>query len=423
VQERYEDVLSSTDLTGSMVSEINARRTAAESNAQLLSFTQLEARSLSAKATGGTDPSQAQQQADRVISRVNDTLEGTAENLADAAELALGGVRDLRSEVASLQRANDDLRQTLQQQQQQASAREQQLQQEIEQSQERMRQAVADAGSARENVQELAESFEGEMVSFAGDAAEQIRQLEAQLNEVRGQNRSLTRQRDSALNRLRSQVTGEQMVTQPDGEVIRSPSNNRLTIDLGRRNSIARGMTFEVYDAIRGIPMVRGDVENPEMPQGKASIEITEVRETSSEARIVVSQPGATIREGDIIANLAYDRNTPVRFRIYGEFDLENDGGASSNDGERLKTLVREFGGEVVDEVTVDTDIVVLGQRPEVPQDIDIQDPVAVDRLQRAQARLREYESVINEANRLNKNILNQNQLLYYIGFYDRARR
>lgn len=430
LQDRYQDVVTDTDLQGGQVAELRAERDQRGSGQKLLQYAINRGALLAEKTTGTTEVAAASDQIDATIQSINSTLGATssATNLQAAASNALAAYRNSQEQIQSLEQNINELRQQHQNQLTTLEGQMQALQNEVAAAQEARQQALAEAASASEGVESLVSTTGREMDDLAAAFAQQLRQLEDQLQEVRGTNTGLRNALNQATSLLTARIGGEQLVTQPDGTVIRSPSENRLTIDLGRRNSIARGMTFQLYDSVRGIPAVTGDPDSPEsqqLPQGKAAIEVVRVSETSSEARIINQQPGTTIREGDVIANLAYDRNTPIRFRIYGEFDLENNGDPSVRDRERLESLVREFGGEVVPGVTVDTDVVVLGKQPELPDftEEELQNPVNQQILFEARRQLREYEDVVRQARELNKNIVNQNQLLYYIGYFEQAGR
>ena len=423
--DRMREVLPESELQSATVGDLRSRRTEAGSNASLLNYAVLEASRLAEQAVGTTDVQAAQAQAQQVVGEVSTEIEAQPANLAEAARQAVQQVRDLRREVASRDQSLEELRQNLQQQQEQAAQQQQQLEQQVAAAREEAQAATAAQNQARGELETTLASIVAELDRGVGEAGERLREVETQLRDALADNTDLQTSLGKATALLTRPIGGEQMITEPDGKVIRAPSNNRLTIDLGRRQGIARGMTFGVYDSVRGVPAVSGDSNDPELPTGKAAIEVTEVRETSAQARVLRTTPGEVVRDGDLIANLAFDRNVPVRFRVFGDFDLENDGNASADDNERLRALVREFGGTVVDDVTVDTDVVVLGVQPELPDysPQQLEDPVKRDELFRAQQALDAYNAILNRARELNKTIVNQNQLLYYIGYFEQAGR
>ena len=438
-RERVSEVVGETDLQGSGVQSLRSQRDAAGATGQkLLPYAINQGIRVTEKAVGGTDPAAAAADGgaiDQKLAQVNAEFQGLeavsvqpATTLADAVDKSVQAINGLEQRVAAVERERESLRTELEQARQQAQQQQTQLTQQVEQAQEARQQAIATADEARGNVETVAAEFPQQVAVVAEDAARQLNQLVEDNRELQGQNNTLQQQVDRLTAQVQARIGGEQMITQTDGRVIRSPSDNRLTINLGRRQGVARGLTFEIYDSVRGVPKVDGDPVNPanaELPKGKAAIEVIRVGETSSEARVLRTTPGETVREGDVIANLAFDQNSPTRFRVFGDFDLENDGRADARDGERLKNLVTEFGGQVVDEITVDTDVVVLGQQPVLPDftDEELQNPVNQQILFDAREKLRRYEAVAQQARDLNKTIVNQKQLLYYIGYFEQAQR
>ena len=75
--------------------------------------------------------------------------------------------------------------------------------------------------------------------------------------------------------------------------------------------------------------------------------------------------------------------------------------------------------------ITVNTDVVVLGTQPVVPEYTAAEEASAIiqqEKFQLQQA-LAAYNAEVQRARELNKTIVNQNQLLYYIGYFEQARR
>src|SRR5260370_39791496 len=112
------------------------------------------------------------------------------------------------------------------------------------------------------------------------------------------------------------------------------------------------------------------------MPVGKASIEVYNVQDDTAECRVVKLQPGEQLVVGDLITNLIYDPNIRYNFFVYGDFDLSNSEIASPTDIDIVKRLINQWGGNVVDHIDINTDFVVLGNEPQVPQVTDPNDVV-----------------------------------------------
>jgi len=217
-------------------------------------------------------------------------------------------------------------------------------------------------------------------------------------------------------------------IRQVDGKLIRVPNNDICYINLGNGDQVTPGLTFEVYDKAEGVPPIpKNETGDEQLPVGKASIEVTHVGTTSSECRIVHLEPGAVLSEGDVIENLVYDPRTKYNFFVYGKFDLANTGrpdAANAPDAEVIKRLVTQWGGKVTDQVNVNTDFVVMGAEPVLPtfskEDLTAENQ---DKLQKAQEALDKYQEVLTKAKENYIPILNQNRFLYYVGFYDQAKR
>ncbi len=215
------------------------------------------------------------------------------------------------------------------------------------------------------------------------------------------------------------------VVRQSDGRIVRVPNTSVCYINLGQGDQVTAGLTFEVYDKLEGVPAIPDNVTGDEqLPVGKASIEITHVGVTSSECRIVKIQPGAVISEGDPIANLVYDPHTKYNFYVFGNFDLAENGRPNPSDAAFVKQLVTQWGGKLTDVVNVNTDFVVLGAEPVLPTfSKDDLTPENQDKMTKAQEALDKYQEVRQQAKDLHIPVLNQNRFLYYVGYYDQAKR
>lgn len=212
---------------------------------------------------------------------------------------------------------------------------------------------------------------------------------------------------------------------QADGKIVRLPGAGVAYIDLGRGDQIIPGMTFEVYDRNEGIPPIGDPLTDVNLPKGKGSIEITRVGGTSSEGRIINTAGGTAMVEGDIVANLIFDRNTKNKFLVYGDFDLTRTGRPSANDGEVIKRLITQWGGQVVPDINVDTDFVVLGAEPQIPTLTreEREDPVQKAIYDKAVAEAEAYGNISAKARDYRIPILNQNRFLYMIGYYELSKR
>jgi hypothetical protein len=217
-----------------------------------------------------------------------------------------------------------------------------------------------------------------------------------------------------------------------DGKISGITSGTTVHIDLGYGDQISPGMTFEVYDRNEGIPKGSAEIALEEqLPAGKASIEVVSVGQNSSECRIIRKEAGINIADGDVIANLVYDRNVKFNFLVHpGEgFDLGNTGRFSLQGAETIKRLIRNWGGNVIEwdpasgkPMPVEVDFVVLGKEPVVPK---IDNPNAEEQytIEKKKKEAENYESVRAQADGLHIPVMNQNRYLYFIGYFSAARR
>lgn len=247
-----------------------------------------------------------------------------------------------------------------------------------------------------------------------------LREKDRQIEQL---TRDLKGMRD-ALGELRPDP-GSTVVRQVDARIIRVPEQGTVFIDLGQRDSVVPGLTFEIFDKAEGIPAAGDPQTNDQLPAGKASIEVLRVSADSSEARVTRKTPGSVITEGDLCVNLVYDKNTKYNFLVYGNFDLDQNKQATPQDTEVIKRLITQWGANLTDKVNIETDFIVLGKEPELPVFTreDLIEPLNAKRMSDAQADLDAYEAVRQKAVEMRIPILNQNRFLYLVGFYNQATR
>ena len=228
--------------------------------------------------------------------------------------------------------------------------------------------------------------------------------------------------------------------TEVDGQVIGiPPGKNIVYIDLGRKDHLVLGLTFEVFDANRGVEIEQSE-DGRVMRRGKATIEVVNITENSAIGRVVRSSFGQPIQVGDVIANLVYDKQRTFKFYVFSNFDLDGDGVATLTDREMVINLIEQWGGQVVrpDErerqlaalgaeagrdnvLPFDTDFLVVGQEPPLPDRTpDASDPAELRRAQLAREQLDRYRKLQQEAAALGIPVLNQNRFLALIGYYQR---
>jgi hypothetical protein len=214
--------------------------------------------------------------------------------------------------------------------------------------------------------------------------------------------------------------TTRDATSEADGSILSIiAQDNLVTIDLGKKNHVLLGLTFEVFDKRTGVTRDQfNDV------RGKATIEVIKVKDTSCECRIVRSDRGKPIQEGDIIANVVYDKYRTYKFYVYGNFDIDNDGRPSPTDARRIKSMITQWGGVVADEFGFDVDFLVLGVKPSLPPlppgGADSLTPEQIEERASKEREGLKFEQLIGDARLLRVPVLNQNRFLTLIGYYER---
>lgn len=226
----------------------------------------------------------------------------------------------------------------------------------------------------------------------------------------------LVREREQRISQLQNELKGwtpqgpgATAALRPDGRVLRTLSGtNVVYISLGRNDRVLIGQPFAVYDARTGIP---------DSGESKAKLVVTNVFDTTAEARIVEGEVASPVVENDLIANPVYDPARQYVFVVEGEFDLNGDGTPDRDSAQRVRDMVQRFGGRLADSVNVNTDFVVLG---EPPTQAEAPAPVTGDPslLQDARpATIQRYQEVQTAAANLQIPVLNANRFLTLMGY------
>ncbi len=179
-------------------------------------------------------------------------------------------------------------------------------------------------------------------------------------------------------------------------------------INIGLKDRVTPGLTFSIYPG-GGIP---------ESGEGKGMLVVSKVSENISECRITEFKKEDPINEGDQIANLAYDAMRSYKFVVEGEFDLHNTGKASAIGAEEVKTLITRFGGTVSEEVSIDTDFIVIGKEPTRPPEPAETAPPTVWAAYNEQVKVFDRFANVKElAGNLQIPILNTNRFVAFVGY------
>lgn len=255
----------------------------------------------------------------------------------------------------------------------------------------------------------------------SNDHALEVRGLEDQIDTISQENVVLK----DRLRELENVVEGYRPRAQNPaqlaaGEVIDVSGTDEVFINLGARDRIVMGMTFEVFDT----PSAIGNIDRTgRMPRGKASIEVVRVGDRTSTAKITRSTPGRPVVRNDVIANAVYDRNYRFKFLIHGRFDIDGDGRATTEEAEYLRSLVVEWGGQVVEGASIpgDLDFLVLGMEPSPPSPLPARYTNQQFEVYMQQQRVRdEYLRLFNQASEAQIPVLNANRFFILTGLTGR---
>lgn len=193
-----------------------------------------------------------------------------------------------------------------------------------------------------------------------------------------------------------------------------NPSEESVFLSLGRGDKIRVGMKFAVYSEPTAI---RVDETTGEYARPKGQVEVVNVGERSSTARVLWETKGNPIVRGDVIANPVYDPNKTYTFLVYGNFDANGDGRATPAEQADIVAMVQAWGGKVTDELTGNVDFLVLGQRPILPPAPTADTPIAIVReYMRLNSIVERYNSLLEQAQATSLPVLNENRLYTLIG-------
>jgi hypothetical protein len=205
----------------------------------------------------------------------------------------------------------------------------------------------------------------------------------------------------------------------PKGEVTAvSPDDQVVYINRGWAEHLPLGITFEVYDHDA---MIGRDQDGN--LRGKATIQVIRVHERSAAARVIREDKGTAIELGDVLGNVAYDPHMVFKFLVFGDFDIDHTGQPQPGDTRRINNMITDWGSKVVDKLDYDTDFLVLGEEPQMPEPLkgeDALDHIKIQQYDAAKAKYLRYESLLGQAASLHIPVLNQNRFLALVGYFQR---
>jgi len=322
-------------------------------------------------------------------------------------------------------RAERSARQQAESQKQKLQAENLQLIKARDQSTQQFDQTVA-------KINEKLDQVQSDLQKYRQDRDKEVEQLTTQLSRMREQferdanrYRAELRQREQDMNKLLARLdqalsTLKKLRGQPDelaaareadGQIVRAvPGDPYVYINLGARDRLTLGLTFTVYGSQDGIPP---------SGEGKATIEVVTIYDDVAACRLVSRKPNQPVLEGDLVANAVYSKDRRYKFLVAGQFDMDFDGIPDPDGADRIKAMIKEWGGEIVEQLDINTDFAVLGRGPTVPPIAPAASasPIAKQRYRQLLDAYNAYQGLISEAKALMVPILNQTQFLHFVGY------
>ncbi len=289
---------------------------------------------------------------------------------------------------------------------------------------------LAEKEKYQQQFKTIEENYSELKIMMEQTSEQQVQTLMTQLEEERT-NRNKTNKEllktqaelKIAQNRMRrSQEKLQTLVPPPDSEVAAYKHDGKVILidrgsktvhlNIGSRDHVYRGLTFSVYDKSAPIP---------KNGKGKAEIEVFDIGKNISIARIIKSDVRRPVILDDIIANLIWDSTKMNVFVVSGRFDLDGDSYSDYNAVEKITALIEKWGGRVSDDVSIDTDFLVLGLPPKTIKKPTFEqmevDPMAMEKYERSLQKLERHKEAKKQAEILSIPVFNTERFLYFVGY------
>lgn len=341
------------------------------------------------------------------VVRPGDSLVSVVQQLGNALQEMKTNAEGLNSEfekantqLTSLTRQQETIRQEFESQISDIGERIAEIEKSRDESLAQKDEQVASISADLEAVQQEKATFEQELVRATRDMGIEIERGERKLSDLRGQIRELKP----------NQFDRDAILKKADGRIMRAiPGSDIVYVNIGEADNAKVGMGLEVYSQTG---------EQRDTVRGKASLEIVTLTDSVSECRVTRTTPGAPILENDIVLNIAFERNRRPKFVVAGEFDLDYKNGPDPLGRETMEGLIRQWGGQIIDELDESVDYLVIGLMPTVPVSPSGQ-LTDIVRDQRFQAELESsrFSELVEKANSFGIPVITQNQFLFLTGY------
>jgi NAD-dependent DNA ligase len=262
--------------------------------------------------------------------------------------------------------------------------------------------------TSEENVQALMAQLNEQRANYDQEHQEKL-QIQAQLKMTQDKMKSL----QDELHKIVPLPDSEVVAHKSDGIIILVDNSAKVVhLNIGRDDRVYPGLTFAVYD--KNMPI-------PKDGKGKAEIKVFSVDKNISTALITQSQIKRPIILDDIVANLIWDSTKSNVFSIEGAFDLDGDGKIENDAADKIKALIEKWGGKVANEISIETDFLVLGKPPSIlirPSVTELEmDPMATERYEASRQKRIHYQDIQRQAQALLIPVFNYERFLFFIGY------
>lgn len=262
--------------------------------------------------------------------------------------------------------------------------------------------------TSEERVQTLMVQQDEEKAKYDQEHQEKL-QIQAQLKITQDKMKSL----QDELHKIVPLPDSEVVTHKSDGKILLVDNQAKVVhLNIGRDDHVYPGLSFAVYD--KNMPI-------PKDGKGKAEIKVFSIDKNISTALITKSEIKRPIILDDIVANLIWDSDKINVFSIEGEFDLDGDGKIENNAVDKIKTLIEKWGGRVANDISIETDFLVLGIQPGIlirPTATELEmDPMATERYEASRQKRAHYAQVKSQAQALLIPVFNYERFLFFIGY------
>ena len=207
-------------------------------------------------------------------------------------------------------------------------------------------------------------------------------------------------------------------IFKPDAKVIMVDEQKKsLYVNIGANDGVWSNLLFAIYGYEQVISL---DAK----PKAAARISQNGIREESSLAEIMTISPDerSPIKVGDVLVNPIWDWNRANVVVFAGILDLDGDGFEEYGAVALLTAFVRDWGGSVMNKLSVNTNLVILGTKPRsLSREVIIKDlgqPMIATRVyETARERLDHYEQVLSKAQSMQIPVLDLKNFLSIIGW------